>query len=225
MTTSSIEVEDLRFAYGDGGFCLRLPSMTIAAGERVACAGPSGCGKSTLVQLIAGILTPDEGVVRAGSELISAASDAQRRSWRVREVGLVFQDLELLEHLTAGENILLPRLLMPGGRITRADRERAADLAASMGVAAHLNRRPARLSRGERQRVAICRALFTRPSLLICDEPTGSLDPESTVQVVDLLTGLVDAEGCTLIMVTHDHSVLDRFDRVLHLNELNEASR
>lgn len=208
----------MEFAYGGAGaFALRVPALDIAPGKAVACIGPSGCGKTTLINLIAGIITPARGEVRVGSTAVSALGDAARRAFRASRIGMVFQEFELLEYLSALDNILLPYRISAGLRVTRETRERARTLAQDCGIEHTLGRRPRRLSQGERQRVAICRALITLPELVLCDEPTGNLDPRTAATTLDLLFRRVRAAGATMVMVTHNHGVLDRFDEVIDL--------
>jgi len=215
MTT--VVLEGVEFGYGEGGFSLRIPSLRVEAGEAVACIGASGCGKTTLVHLIAGIEVPHRGVVRLDDVTMSALSDRERRAERLKRIGLLFQELELLDYLTALDNVLLPHHLAGAAAVTPARVQAARALMAQLGLGRYERRRPSQLSQGERQRVALCRALVTEPSLVLCDEPTGNLDPTTTALVLDLLFAGVRARGATLFMVTHDHALLPRFDRVLDL--------
>ncbi len=218
-----IAADDVTFAYESGGFTLRVPALRIAAGERVACIGPSGSGKTTLLHLLAGIEAPQAGSVRVADVEVSALDDRARRAFRLARIGLLFQELELLDYLSAGDNVLLP-FHLSGQAPDAAQRASAVALATAVGIAPLLDRRPHRLSQGERQRVALCRALVTAPSLLLCDEPTGNLDPRTASTVLDLLFREASARGTTLVLVTHDHSVLARFDRVVDITTLG-ASR
>ena len=215
-----VELEGVRFSYGGGGFSLAVDALSIGRGEHAAFIGPSGCGKTTLVNLIAGIEVPRAGTVRVGGDVVSRLGDSERRSMRIRRIGMVFQAFELLEYLTAMENILLPYHVSGALRLTREVRERAGRLAGACGISHTLGRLPDRLSQGERQRVAICRALVTEPELVICDEPTGNLDPESGGAIVDLLFEQAESRGATLLMVTHDHGLLGRFGRVVDMRGL-----
>lgn len=217
MTTDErLLLESVRFrhraAAGRPGFGLAIDRFVLAAGESLALVGPSGSGKTTLLDLATGIRAPQSGRVRAGEIDLTAVGDAARRRWRLRAVGFVFQEFELLEHLTALENVLLPARLAGGGG--REDRDRARTLAGRTGIEPLLGRRPARLSHGERQRVAICRALIADPPLLVADEPTGSLDPATAGAITELLLEEVRGRRRALLVVTHDHALLDRFDRV-----------
>ena len=213
-----IELEQVRVSFG-GDFRLEVGHFAVRAGERVACIGPSGSGKTTLVNLIAGILPAERGVVRALGRDLGRLSDAERRAFRRSSIGLVFQELELVDYLSALDNVLLPRWI--GGRPSAADRARAVELAGALGIAELLARKPARLSQGERQRVAIARALVTEPALLLCDEPTGNLDPRASHATLDLLFAEAERRGTTLLFVTHDHSLLDRFERTVDVSDFH----
>ena len=219
-----VTLEAIDFAYPGGGFRLRVPSLEVAAGEKVAIVGPSGTGKTTLLNMVAGLLRPDSGAVRVGETEVTALSDARRRSFRAREIGFIFQDFALLEYLTARENILYPYRISRGLTLTREVRARAEALAAACGLADKLARRPTQLSQGEQQRVAICRALITEPKLILSDEATGNLDPENKGLILDLLFERVEAVGAGLLAVTHDHDLLPRFDRVIDFATFREAA-
>ena len=210
-----IELAELCFRYPEGDFSLRVPALEVGRGEKVAVVGPSGSGKSTLLHLIAGIKTPRSGrVVTCGVD-VTVLDDTRRRDFRIRKVGLVFQEFELLEYLTVLDNILLPYRIHPALRLDSAVRERAAELAGHVGIADKLGRFATRLSQGEKQRVAVCRALIADPDLLLADEPTGNLDPATTARVMDSLFAAAASRGATLLMVTHDSDLLDRFGRIV----------
>ncbi len=212
-----IRIRGLRFHYPQGDFRLEIPDLTIAAGSSVAMIGPSGSGKTTLLHLIAGIAVPDGGHIRVGETELTAIGDSERRAFRVRNLGLVFQEFELLEYLSVLDNILLPYRITPVLRLDRGVRERAESLARQVGIADKLGRLVDRLSHGERQRVAVCRALLTRPALLLADEPTGNLDPANRDLVLDFLFDYSRSAGATLVTVTHDHDLLERFARVIDM--------
>ncbi|MDJ0973148.1 MAG: ABC transporter ATP-binding protein [Planctomycetota bacterium] len=220
MSERLVDVDGLRAGYGEG-FELHVPALHVEAGETVALIGPSGCGKTTLLNVIAGIHVPTAGHVRVGDlELFgstSRAPDAARRRFRISRIGLVFQAFELLDHLSVRENILLPFFVNTALEHTPAVDARLATIAERLGIAAYLARHPQALSQGERQRVAIARALVTDPALLLADEPTGNLDPDTGARILDLLFDAVREHEATLVMVTHDHGLLDRFDRVVDL--------
>ena len=182
-----IELSDVRFRYPQGGFSLRVPELTIAAGERAAAIGPSGSGKTTLLNLISGIEAPAAGVVTTAGSRVDDLTPSARRAFRIKNIGFVFQEFLLLEYLNVLDNILYPYRLHPDLKLDAAARAQAASLADTLGLGAHLRRRPEQLSQGERQRVAIARALVTAPKLLLADEPTGNLDPVAKQKVVNLL--------------------------------------
>jgi len=219
-------VRDLHFTFQrDHGrtFALEVDDLSIARGQHTAVIGPSGCGKTTLLRLIAGILTPRQGLVRLAGEALSSMSDPARRAFRVASVGMVFQDFALLDYLTALDNILLSYRINPSLRLDAAARDRARSLAEQTGIAHTLARKPARLSQGERQRVAICRALVTSPAVVLCDEPTGNLDPARSRSIVGLILRETNALGATALVVTHDRSLLDVFPRVIDAAEFAHA--
>ncbi len=216
-----IRIQNLEFRYGDGpdDFRLEIPDLAVDAGTTTAFIGPSGSGKTTLLNLIAGIVLPARGRVETGGVEVSALADPQRRRFRVSSIGLVFQEFELLEYLTVLENILLPYRIHPALVLDAGVRERARALADRVGVGDKLTRYPRRLSQGERQRVAVCRAVLTGPPLLLTDEPTGNLDPANRERVLDILFDYVEESGTTLVSVTHDHEILARFQRVVDFRE------
>lgn len=219
MSDPVLRVEGLRFAHGDG-FQLQVDDFCLEAGERVALIGPSGCGKTTFLHLIAGILRADSGRIEVLGKRIDALDEPARRAFRIGNLGLVFQEFELLDYLTARENLLLPFRLHPQPPPREQAQARAEELAQRLGLAALLDRRPARLSQGERQRVALGRALAVAPGIVLGDEPTGNLDPDNARRSLDLLSEQAAADGAAVLVVTHDHGLLDRFDRVVELPSL-----
>jgi ABC-type lipoprotein export system ATPase subunit len=217
----AVHVQDLDFAWEGGDFALRVAELRLAVGQPVAFIGPSGSGKTTLLHLLAGIVLPRAGRVVTGGVEVTALDDAARRAFRIRSVGLVFQELELLEYLSVLDNVLLPYRMHPGLRLGSAVRERAHTLARRVGIAERLARLPGRLSQGERQRVALCRALLPEPPLLLADEPTGNLDPANKWRVLDTLLEEAQKHRATLVTVTHDHELLDRFERVIDFSDFH----
>jgi ABC-type lipoprotein export system ATPase subunit len=150
-------------------------------------------------------------------------SEAERRALRIQRIGLVFQEFELLEYLRVLDNILLPYRIHRALRLDCTSRTRAENLAKQMGVRNQLERYPTRLSQGERQRVAVCRALVTEPDLILADEPTGNLDPANKHRVLESLIECADQRNTTLVLVTHDHDLLNRFDRVIDVDSLSSS--
>jgi putative ABC transport system ATP-binding protein len=216
-----IAIDRLSFNYPRSTFTLRVPGLTVADGEKVALVGPSGSGKTTLLHLIAGILSPDAGSITVGDARPAQLNDAQRRAFRIATLGLVFQDFQLLEALDVLENILLPYRINPALNLTGEVRERARQLARETGLEDRLNHRPGRLSQGEKQRTALCRAVITQPRYLLADEPTGNLDPHTKTRVLDVLFEQCVRAKASLLMVTHDLGLLNHFDRAINLGELS----
>jgi putative ABC transport system ATP-binding protein len=212
-------IKDAEFGYGEGGFRLRIPELEIASGEKVAFVGASGSGKTTLLRLLAGVNAPEKGTIDADGLRLGELSDAERRSFRIRKVGFVFQDFELIDYLNVRENILLPYRINPALTLDSKVRDELSGLAESLGLTDKLKRRIDQLSQGEKQRVAICRALLPRPEMILADEPTGNLDPDNKRRIIDILFGQSMRTKATLVVVTHDHSLLDGFDRVIDFEQ------
>jgi putative ABC transport system ATP-binding protein len=221
----SLAARDLFLAYrlpdGSRPPVLDLPAFDAAAGETVAVTGPSGSGKTSLLHVLCGLERPARGHVRWGATEITALGEGARDRWRRRHVGFVFQDFHLFSGLDALGNVLLP------ARFERAAvpadlRRRASDLLERVGLGDGRCGKGARdiatLSRGQMQRVAVARALLFAPPVVLADEPTASLDPESAASVTGLLLDLVRESGGTLIAVTHDPALIRRLDTVYRLD-------
>ncbi len=220
-----IEISELAFSYSNRGselasiFGMRIDTFTVTQGSSTALVGPSGSGKTTLLRLIAGTLRPVSGNIRVTDQAITEFPDGELSKFRVRNIGQVFQAFELLNYLTVFENVMLPWYILGEG--SRSDALiRAKELLASVGLEPKLHARPGELSQGEQQRVAVCRAMFNNPALLLADEPTGNLDQENKQNVVDLLRDQARRNNSTLLMVTHDESLLDTFDTVLDMGSI-----
>jgi putative ABC transport system ATP-binding protein len=222
-----LKVDKLQFQYTLGEFRLDIPSFQIRDGRSVALIGPSGIGKTTLLHLISGVLSPDSGSVEVNGENLETMSEPKRRGFRLSKIGFIFQDFELLPYLSVRENILLPARLGSTLILNREMRMRAEDLARMTGIEPLLNRRPERLSKGERQRTAVCRALLSSPALILADEATGNLDPDNRDKVWDILDTYRAESGATILAATHDHEMLDRFDEHHDIRDLSskEAER
>jgi putative ABC transport system ATP-binding protein len=216
---AEINISDLEFRYaGEQAFEMAVSSLQIASGECVAIVGPSGSGKTTLLSLLAGIQVPQRGGIQVGKTTITELGESARRKFRIQNVGQVFQAFELLEYLNVIDNILLSSII--NSSTTGESRKRAGELLASVGLSHKTHSKPARLSHGERQRVAVCRAMLNYPQLLLADEPTGNLDQSNKQNVVDLLIEQAKTDRSTLLMVTHDRSLLGSFERVIDFAEL-----
>jgi putative ABC transport system ATP-binding protein len=196
---------------------LRQVDLAVARGEFVAVTGPSGCGKSTLLQLIAGLDTPTFGTVLVNGTDIGRMEEDDRTAYRGQHIGVVFQAFNLLDMLTAEENVALP-LILAGIRVFSATR-RASEALARVGLAGRANSLPAELSGGEQQRVAVARALVIEPQLLLADEPTGNLDTTNSRQVFDLLHEVARESQRTVVMVTHDPVLARLADRIVRLRD------
>ena len=207
---------DLWKSYDEGTVAV-LKGVDIGCfeGRAVALCGPSGCGKSTLQHLFAGLDFPDQGKVWVNGAEIKRGSNLLRLLRH--EVGFVFQLHNLIPDLTLAENCLIPTVA--AGTDRRTAKTRLMELAERTGLTHRLDHRIQKLSGGERQRTALCRALMNRPKILLADEPTGSLDEQSSSAVFDLLLDLVATEGTTLLMATHDRSLALRCDRLVEMHD------
>ena len=210
-----IELKNIKFSYPNSDFHLSINNLSIDAGQKTAVNGPSGFGKTTMLNLIAGILLPESGSVIIKEKEINNLQDAERRNYRIKEIGFVFQDFKLLEYLNVLDNILLPYRINNTLKLKDETHTVAKELAQTLKIGNKLNKYPAKLSHGERQRVAICRALLNKPSIILADEPTGNLDPTNKNHIIDILFEYVENYGSTLITVTHDHDLLKGFNKVI----------
>ncbi|SEN89865.1 lipoprotein-releasing system ATP-binding protein [Paracoccus alcaliphilus] len=217
-----LRLDGVAKTYGLGGPApvevLRGLDLSVARGEVVALVAPSGAGKSTLLH-IAGLLDqPTSGRVILGGRDMTGLSDQARTEARRSDLGFVYQFHHLLPEFSAHENIVLPQLA--NGVPAQAAAARASDLLDRVGLGHRAAHRPAELSGGEQQRVAFCRALANEPALLLADEPTGNLDPETAERVFDLLMSLVRETGLAALLATHNHDLAARMDRVVHLTQI-----
>ncbi|HSH80185.1 MAG TPA: ABC transporter ATP-binding protein [Herpetosiphonaceae bacterium] len=194
---------------------LAAVDLDIRRGEFVALVGPSGSGKSTLLNLIGGLDRPTQGEIWFEDLELGKASDRQLVRYRRERVGFIFQSFNLLPTRTAVENVEIP--LMLAGVNRRARREHALGLLARVGLARRAGHKPNELSGGEQQRVAVARALANDPLLLLADEPTGNVDSKTGAEILALLQDLVQQEGRSMVLVTHDNGVAGHADRIVHL--------
>jgi len=216
ISGAEVVVDRVRKSF-DGGRVHALDdvSFRVASGELVALTGPSGCGKSTLLNLIGALDRPDAGSIAVDGEPLERLSDPA--GYRAATVGFVFQFHNLIPTLTAVENVQVP--MLGRGRARREREAQAIELLHEVGLGERLRARPATLSGGERQRVAIARALANGPRLILADEPTGALDRETADQVLELLAGVRERRGTTIVLVTNDDEVAQRADRTLRLRD------
>ena len=215
-----VKINELNFRYDVGDFQIAIDDFKVRANEKLAIVGPSGIGKTTLLNLLAGILTPDEGSIVVADYNIAELGYEDRQDYRALKMGLVFQEFELLEYLSVLDNVLLPFRVSPVLKLNNEVIDNAKKLCSEIGLGDKLNRYPGHLSQGERQRVAVCRALVTNPLLLLCDEPTGNLDSVNRDHVIDMLFRYSETKAAPLIIITHDRDLIQRFDMSFDMNEV-----
>lgn len=227
-TAPAVELSRLRFAYRAGHDVLAIDHLTIARGETVFLHGPSGSGKTTLLGLLAGVLQATSGQVRVLGQDFSTMSSGARDAFRARHLGYVFQMFNLIPYLSVRENILLPIRLEAArrARLGSASFEAAVqDVAGQLDIARFLDSPIGELSVGQQQRVAAARALIGSPEVVIADEPTSALDTDRREQFLELLFRSCDKAGATLVFVSHDHTLMPLFSRIVELSEINTAAR
>jgi putative ABC transport system ATP-binding protein len=196
---------------------LHALDLDVAKGEFLALMGPSGSGKTTLLNLIGGLDRPDRGEITVAGQRIDQMSSGQLAKWRARNVGFIFQFYNLLPVLTAERNVEVPLLLT---KLSSRERQRNVHAALELvGLADRGKHRPSELSGGQQQRVAIARALVSDPTLLVCDEPTGDLDRETSESILQLLRLLNEQQGKTIVMVTHDPRAAEYASRRLYVDK------
>ncbi|MFI8455577.1 ABC transporter ATP-binding protein [Kitasatospora sp. NPDC085464] len=219
-TAPMVAVTDLRRSFGTGEravHALRGVSFTIGRGELTALKGRSGSGKTTLLNLVGGLDSPTAGGISLDGIDLGGLNEDGRLALRRERIGFVFQSFGLIPMLTAAENVGVPMRLR---KVAAAEREeRAHTLLALVGLADHANQRPGELSGGQQQRVAIARALANEPGLIIADEPTGQLDSETGRSIMELLRAVVRSEGVTVLVATHDPTLMELADRVIELRD------
>jgi len=219
MTTTIVDARALVREYRMGEeivHALRGVSLAVHEGEHVAIVGPSGCGKSTLLNLLGVIDRPTSGELSIAGQRVDRLSDARATDFRLRRIGFVFQRFYLMQALTARENVELP--LAEAGMGGTERRDRALELLDYVGLRKRERHRPSQLSGGEQQRVAIARALANRPALLLADEPTGELDARTGAEMIALFERL-NADGTTIVVVTHDEELARAAKRVVHMRD------
>ena len=215
-----LQIEDLKFWYTGKGFQLEISNLKINKGSKVAILGKSGSGKTTLAHLISGILKPQSGLIRFMGQDISDLSDGERRAYRIKNIGFIFQEFELIEYLSVLDNLILPYKLNKSLSLNEETISRAKAIAGRIEIENKLHKYPNQLSGGERQRLATARALITSPALVIADEPTGNLDTQTANKVLNEIINQSSKSNSTLLMITHDPRLLESFDQVIDLNKL-----
>ena len=219
MSSPIVALRDVRRDYALGAervHALQGVTLDVERGDYVAIVGPSGCGKSTLLNMIGVIDQPTSGTVEIGGQRVDAMSDREATSFRLHNIGFVFQRFYLMPILSALENVALP---MAEAKVRRKEREeKAAELLAYVGLANREGHRPSQLSGGEQQRVAIARALANGPVLLLADEPTGELDASTGAQIISQFQRL-NLDGTTILVVTHDEDLASAARRKIHMRD------
>lgn len=198
---------------------LKGVDLTIQPGETVAIVGPSGAGKSTLLHVLGGLDQPTSGEVDFFGANVYQLDENQRAQLRNKQVGFVFQAYHLIAELTALENVILPAMIKNNSQKTSVIETHGVKLLEKVGLSARLAHRPSQLSGGEQQRVAIARSLMNNPRVLLCDEPTGNLDSQTGVKIIDLLLELNQEMGQTLVLVTHDQKIASRLMRTVYIRD------
>ncbi|MNN07003.1 ABC transporter ATP-binding protein YtrE [compost metagenome] len=198
---------------------MNIPQWYVGQGEKIAITGPSGSGKSTILHLISGIMTPDAGEIIIGSRAIHEMKEYARDQFRADCIGYILQDFYLIPSLTARQNVEIGMRGAGGSSSERKDKIET--WFEKIGLHDRMNHLPSQLSRGQQQRVAMIRALIHEPTLVLADEPTGSLDTETAEEVTELMLELCKSEKNTLLVVTHDLKMAERFPRQVHIHDIN----
>ena len=212
-----IEIRGLKKTYRQGSVsseALRGIDLCVKKGEYLGIVGKSGAGKTTLLNMIAGLDDLTEGEILVGGQRVDRMNEVRKAVWRGRNVGFIFQSFQLLPGLSLLDNVMLPMDFC--GKLDRHSPERAAELLRMVGLIDHIHKLPSEISGGQQQRVAIARALANEPALLLADEPTGRLDTATSEVVFEIFSRVV-AKGTTMIIVSHDHTLAERTQRVIRL--------
>lgn len=215
-----IILQDIKRSY-DGRLVLDVPFCEFEDGKSYFIKGESGTGKTTLFNLISGLALPEEGIVQLGDDMVQCMTERQRDAFRAQNVGYVFQDFNLFDGFTALENVLVPIAFVEQKARAKDAKVRAMDALGKVGLADKSGVKVNKLSGGEKQRVAIARALVNVPKVLLADEPTGNLDKRNSAHIMDLLIDSARACGATLLVVSHDLSLAEKFDVVLDVSDVN----
>jgi putative ABC transport system ATP-binding protein len=217
-----VKIENIEMVYetwSEKTEILNIPQFAVDKGKQVAIFGPSGSGKSTFLHIMSGLLLPTSGSVEVCGEFVHRLSEAQRDHFRSKHIGYIFQTFNLLQGYTALENVLMGMTFSPG----KADRAAAKKLLEEVGLGGKMKRSPYQLSFGEQQRVSVARAIANKPELILADEPTGSLDPHNSVEIIRMLKEMCREYGCSLVIVSHNMDMISYFEHTVDFKKLNRA--
>ncbi len=220
-----INLKNIEMTYDDNGTkinALKVKSIKVDDGEKVAFIGSSGCGKTTLFNLISGMITPTKGNVLVEDTDITTLTESERDLFRANHIGYIFQDFNLFPDFTVLQNVVLPMSFSKRYKKEEMEKE-ALNMLKRVGLDNKKDQKVKTLSGGERQRVAIARAIVNKPNVILADEPTGNLDFKNGAKIMDLIIQIAKEEKATLLVITHNNSQLDLFDRSINIEELNEA--
>lgn len=222
-----VELKNVEMTYDDNGTklnVLKLDKLSIKDGEKVAIIGASGSGKTTLFNLISGMITPTGGNIIVEDVDLTTLTEAERDLFRANHIGYIFQDFNLFPDFTVLQNVVLPMSFSK--RYSKKEMNvEAKEILKRVGMEGKENQKVKTLSGGERQRVAIARSIVNKPNIILADEPTGNLDYKNGVKIMDLIKEISTSEKATLLVITHNNSQLEMFDRVINIEEINKAIR
>ncbi|MBR3281189.1 MAG: ABC transporter ATP-binding protein [Clostridia bacterium] len=220
-----INLKKIEMTYDDHGTkinALKLKELQVKDGEKVAFIGSSGCGKTTLFNLISGMLTPTKGNVIVEDIDITTLTESERDLFRANHIGYIFQDFNLFPDFTVLQNVVLPMSFSK--RYSKNEMEKEAlSMLKRVGLENKKDQKVKTLSGGEKQRVAIARSIVNKPNVILADEPTGNLDYKNGAKIMDLILQIAKEEKATLLVITHNNSQLELFDRSINIEDLNEA--
>jgi ABC-type lipoprotein export system ATPase subunit len=220
-----IDLKNVEMTYDDNGVkinALKIKKLDVKTGEKVAFIGSSGCGKTTLFNLISGMLTPTNGKVIVEDVDLTTLTEGERDLFRANHIGYIFQDFNLFPDFTVLQNVVIPMSFSK--RYSKAEMEKEAiGMLKRVGLDGKKDQKVKTLSGGEKQRVAIARSIVNKPNIILADEPTGNLDFKNGAKIMDLIIQIANEEKATLLVITHNNSQLELFDRSINIEELNEA--
>lgn len=221
-----IKIEDLVFQYKQKNTiaqAIQIPTFNVTKNRKTMLYGRSGCGKTTLLNLIAGILIPESGTIQIDQQVVNQMSDRARRLYRLNHIGYVLQDFSLIPHLKLQDNIKLPFYINPDFSWKDHHQALLSEFSERLRIQSMLGKYPDQLSIGEKQRACLCRALVTKPKLILADEPTANLDEENRDEVLHILDDYLKKEDATLIMVCHDMGIQNWFDDLIPFKEISRV--